>query len=385
MINLHNTLFPCGGESKQKGIDISALDPKKPIEAVRFSDGWGIFNNKRKFWVNDEEKQSIESLSNSYKEFNPDRKAGETWHSLSPLELEVELSRQCNQRCSHCWNESTITGERLDKKILKKVLSTFREYGGQKILATGGEPLMYPDFEEIIEFCGEIGVTNFNLVTNGTLINQSMARRLSKYLDTVCVSIHGNNPEIHDGITLLKDSFERAKKGVKNLREEGVRVLLYFSVMESNFESIPKMFDLVKEWDCTGIRFKPLNHCGRGGSLNPMTSEGKRLLREYIEKKSEKEGVRVITSELFQKEYGNDPRLFRFVGCNALRTFLYLQSNGDLLSCNMVPEIFGNVKKDNIYDVWISHQASEFRDKRICKPTYKICGDCGGGCKSIVT
>jgi len=383
MIYLHNTLFPCRRDYEPKEKDLSILKGKE-IEAVKFNEGWGLFTGRKKYWVGKDELGQVKKIASSYSEFNPGLVAGKTWHALSPLELEIELSRQCNQRCIHCWNESMAKGGSLDKKILKDTIRTFRKYGGQRILATGGEPLMYSDFEEIIEFSKEEGIKNLNLVTNGLLIDKKRANMLSKYFDTVNISIHGNNLKVHDYITQKEGSFNKVQRAVRNLRDLGINILIYFSVMEPNFESIPKMFDLVREWDCAGIRFKTLNQCGRGMNLKPMNPQGKAMLRDYIERKAESTGVKVITSELFQKEYGGDPGYFKFYGCNAMRTLLYLQSNGNLQSCNMLWDVIGNIHENNIYDLWISEESKKFRDDRQCRPTEPVCEGCGGGCKTII-
>src|SRR3989344_2686467 len=85
--------------------------------------------------------------------------------------LYIELTNACNFKCIHCGNG---TGEKntLEVDLLKKVFTDFKEGGGEKIMLTGGEPLLHPDLKEILDVCKEHKFTT-HLSTNSFLLNNS--------------------------------------------------------------------------------------------------------------------------------------------------------------------------------------------------------------------
>lgn len=380
MKKLHNPIFPCNLQ-ESKTLDLTVLDFEKRIEAVPFTEGYGIFNGRLEFWATDEEKELIRQRAKDYKEYQGVRK-DDSWKALSPIDLEIELTSICNQRCIHCGVSCTSTGTSFEFSTLSQLLSDFRKNGGQKVLFTGGEPLLYHDFRKVLEFCKDINVKNYGVVTNGTLINRDKAEFLSQFFDYVTISLHGHTPEIHDGITQSKGSFEKVENAVKYLRNNGVDVLLYFTIMEENFESIPKMFDLVKDWGCDGIRFKPIHLDGRAQVKKPISTEGKHLLSRYIERLSEIKKVNIISSEIYRKDYLENPAVYKFFGCNALRKVAYVGANGDVYPCNlMLDKTVGNVYTDSLIDIWNGENAQEIR-KIPCDCNRDILRNCGGICKA---
>jgi len=87
---------------------------------------------------------------------------------IRPLHLQLALTNQCNQNCSFCSCKKTDKSQSLDFEEAKKILSRFKEFGCHAVTITGGgEQLIYPKINEVLEFCRELGL-KVGLVTNGT-------------------------------------------------------------------------------------------------------------------------------------------------------------------------------------------------------------------------
>ena len=68
--------------------------------------------------------------------------------------LFFELTRSCNSKCFHCGSSCEPgLGHGPDKEAFKAVLDDVKEHFDLKrvqLCITGGEPLLYPDFEELL-------------------------------------------------------------------------------------------------------------------------------------------------------------------------------------------------------------------------------------------
>lgn len=62
------------------------------------------------------------------------------------------------------------------KKNSKKILKEFEQMQGLRVLITGGEPLMHPEFEKINDFIKELPIRKI-LFTNGVLLNDNILKK----------------------------------------------------------------------------------------------------------------------------------------------------------------------------------------------------------------
>ena len=382
MKNLYNPIFPCR-EIESTKITSNRLDLSKNLEVVPFNNGYACFNGNQWFWINEIELQELKRKQ-SIILFETSPFEIDSWGAYDVVELEIELTRRCNQKCVHCWNESNSTdNNNLNSERVKELITEFRFNGGQRLLITGGEPLLYADLEDVLSKAKEQGVRKIEITTNGTLITDRQAEMLAKYLNYINVSLHGPNPRIHDSITQKKGSFVDTIAGIHRLKERGVEVIVYTTIMDLNLMTLPDMIDLIAKNKLGGIRFNTVYPIGRGEELTPMEPKAKPLLSAYIQEQAEQQGVRIISSELSRGEYTHDFGSYQFFGCNALRTLLYIGSSGDAFPCSRVTEPIGNIKQSSLSEVWRSQRARSMRN-RLCDKlnTCNIHDKCGGKCKA---
>ena len=75
--------------------------------------------------------------------------------------LFFELTRSCNEKCFHCGSSCAPgLGHGPDKEAFKAVLRDVKENFDLKkvqLCITGGEPLLYPDFAELLGYAVDQG------------------------------------------------------------------------------------------------------------------------------------------------------------------------------------------------------------------------------------
>jgi len=106
-----------------------------------------------------------------------------------------------------------------------------------------------PDFFDIVEHAKSRGFV-YRVYTNGIGLTADKVRRLAA-LDplTVELSIFSADPAVHDAITRVPGSFHRLLRGVRQLKEAGLRVYLKTVVMKPNVAGLADLRKLGRELD----------------------------------------------------------------------------------------------------------------------------------------
>jgi radical SAM protein with 4Fe4S-binding SPASM domain len=103
--------------------------------------------------------------------------------------------------------------------------------------------------------------------TNGTLITRQKARELKQIgLSYVGVSLDGMET-VNDRFRGKRGAFRDAIAGIKNCQEMGLKVGLRFTINRLNVVEIPRIFDLLEDYDIPRACFYHLVYSGRGSSL----------------------------------------------------------------------------------------------------------------------
>ena len=93
-------------------------------------------------------------------------------------------TKACNLKCKYCYIERNPYKNEEDFIPIEKIKQTLqiaRTLDLKSIYLTGGEPLLHPDFNQILRMC--LKVSNTTVMSNGTMINDKKARFLRKIDD----------------------------------------------------------------------------------------------------------------------------------------------------------------------------------------------------------
>ena len=93
--------------------------------------------------------------------------------------IRLEVTSQCNLKCEYCHNSeySNRKDDMTTEEILQLIRNIKQRYPINKILLTGGEPLVNKDICRIIEQISKLGI-KADLVSNGTLLTADLVRKL---------------------------------------------------------------------------------------------------------------------------------------------------------------------------------------------------------------
>ena len=102
----------------------------------------------------------------------------------------LEITNRCNLSCSFCLRSDRATAF-MRPEDFRAILGKIKDHTDHLALHVLGEPLLHPEFGEILALCQEHGI-KVNLTTNGTLLPQRQELLLaSPDLRQVNISLHG--------------------------------------------------------------------------------------------------------------------------------------------------------------------------------------------------
>ena len=123
-----------------------------------------------------------------------------------------------------------------------------------KIILTGGEPTIHPDFLRLLSFIrGKFPSKIIELDTNGRRFSySSFAKEVLSFNNiNVYTSLHGFNAKTHDAVTRTPGSFSQTVKGIQNLlkyKELGLHELeLRIIITKLTYQYVEKILKFIKE------------------------------------------------------------------------------------------------------------------------------------------
>ncbi len=182
-----------------------------------------------------------------------------------PQIIELDPTSNCNYSCNCCINSEIINRNgSISKEILLKLIDDFAEMGGMGIIFIGGgEPLMYPNFGEILKYVYSKGI-KFGITTNGFFINQYLYE-IANYSSWTRISVDAASKEMYDLVRPCKyeRAYERVIKNIERLSKDktgtlGFSYLLLEDNGFTNVEEIVSAAKLAKNLGCDYFELKPM-------------------------------------------------------------------------------------------------------------------------------
>ncbi len=178
------------------------------------------------------------------------------------------ITRACNLKCIHCYNDSGSSDIRneITTDKAKNVLDDLAQFAVPSVLFSGGEPLMRNDLFELLGYARDKKLRTV-ISTNGTLITAEAADKIYKNgVSYVGISLDGIG-QINDKFRGVNGAFDKAVKGIRNCQDAGIRVGLRLTLTQRNVEDLEKLFGFFEKENIERACFYHLVPSGRGGSI----------------------------------------------------------------------------------------------------------------------
>jgi MoaA/NifB/PqqE/SkfB family radical SAM enzyme len=279
--------------------------------------------------------QAVESFKEKYGEWPP------TFIVFSPTQI-------CNLDCIGCYAASTVkTAATIPYPFVDRIIGEVHDsFGIRFITISGGEPLMYKsEGKTLLDIFEKYNDMFFHMYTNGTLINEDLAKRLAECANvTPAISIEGFEKETD--ARRGTGTHKKILKAFEALRKAGVPFGTSITATSENVDLLltDEFYDFYfqQQGACYMWQFQ-LMPIGRGkDEMDLMVVPEKRvqLYRKWEKLLAEK--------KYCLADFWNSGVLSR--GCIAYGRsggYFYIDWHGNITPCAFIPYYV-----DNIYDLY---------------------------------
>lgn len=257
--------------------------------------------------------------------------------------LQFQYDYACNFKCRHC----DITGLRSKEKKRSFTISDVKELSRQAdemglghIVITGGEPLVFPDFDDIVK---AIDPRKFYITsdTNGWFLDEKKARHLKEIgVDKIQLSLDSLSAPEHDDFRRKSGSHERAVRAIDASLEAGLNIIIATVVTKQRVRSAEFIefleFARQKNVAVFVTYAKPVGEWE--GNLDVLVTKSDMDYMRELEKK-----YNVFTH--LTPAYGLN------LGCIAVKRMVSITKYGDVMPCPYIHVSLGNFFKEPLKDI----------------------------------
>ncbi len=321
----------------------------------------------------------------------------------SPRTVDIAITHQCNLRCTYCSHFSSAgdVGYDLPAEDWRAFFSELEQAAVLRVILQGGEPFARKDILPIID-----GIVRhrmrFQVLTNGTLIDDRMAAHVAKTdrCDSIQVSIDGSTARTHEKHR-GEGTFSRAVAGVEILKKHNVDVSVRVTIHRENFRDLPDIARfLLDDIGLAGFSTNAASHfglCRQHATIVQLDaatrSEAMALLveleRRYPGRISASAGplaeVGMWANMAAESKAGVSQSCGSLSACSGPLDTLAVRADGIMVPCIQLSHItLGRINRDDMQTVWRTHPELNRLRRRYETPLsdFPFCRDCEykGGC-----
>ena len=156
-------------------------------------------------------------------------------HFHRPLrDLRISVTDRCNFRCTYCMPREQFGADHvflarealLGFDEIERLVRVFAAHGVEKIRLTGGEPLVRPKLEQLIERVARIdGIRDIALTTNASLLSAGRAQTLADAgLSRITVSLDALDDAVFMAMNDVGFPVARVLEGIEHASAAGLPV-----------------------------------------------------------------------------------------------------------------------------------------------------------------
>jgi len=257
--------------------------------------------------------------------------------------IQFQYNYRCNFKCEHC-SVKGFQGKKAARSFtLEDVRDLSRqadELGLANIVITGGEPLVFPDFDQVV---AAIDPRKFYITSdsNGWLLDDARAKHLKAIgVDKIQLSLDSLNAKEHDDFRRAPGSFDRCMRAIDACLAAGLNIILSTVVTKQRIRT-QEFIDYLEFAKSKGVGTfvtyaKPVG--AWEGNYDALVDRNDMAYMRELEKR-----YNVFTH--LTPSYGLD------LGCIAVKRMISITQYGDVLPCPYMHLSIGNIFREPLKDI----------------------------------
>ncbi len=287
----------------------------------------------------------------------------------APFTGAFELTPMCNFHCKMCYvrksaGEVQELGGLQPLDFWLDVARQARDAGTLSPLLTGGEPFTYPHIKELYLALCKMGM-EVSINSNASCITEDVVAWLKESPPTrINVTLYGGCNETYERLCGDPHGFDKMRRGVELLRDNGIRFKFNCSLTPDNAADHKAMIDFAKSFGMpikmATYMFPPLRRIGDApfsDRLTPQECAYYQVLTDWYQLEPEQfrrlalnaGRYQELTPELLAEAEakGSKP-----MGCLSGRCSYWVDWQGNLSGCGMMDFPQFSLKEMSFADAW---------------------------------
>lgn len=282
------------------------------------------------------------------------------------------LTNRCNLNCKHCCvNAASVDAGIIEQEMstdaVKSVIDKLIACSPNRIVLSGGEPMIRKDFFAILTYLREKYSGEVGLATNALLINEDNVQEIVRCVNQIDISIDGIDEETCS-IIRGKGVFGRVVQAIHLLKKSGHNKISLSMVFNDYNRNLEDKFDKLNEQLGTYPIKRDFFPSGRGAENVSL----------FLDRKKERQNITNMDEIIQQTK-----RHTHCINCAAGITNYAINYDGDVFPCtNMMQKKFKliNINEIDDFKMYIDTQLKNttgYEELRELQPEhYEKCRSC---------
>lgn len=313
--------------------------------------------------------------------FAANRSLEEQYKTAEVFTLQWHVTQVCDLHCRHCYDRSDRSPLQYDQaiSILDDVRAFCRSrYVRGQVTFTGGNPLLYPRFDDLYRAAAERGLAT------GILGNPTSRERLEDLIriqPPVFFQVSLEGMREHNDFIRGKGFFDRVMAFLEILRELRIRSMVMLTLTRENMKEVLPLAEILRN-KVDSFTFNRLSMVGEGAHLQLPTREAyAAFLEDYIAA-SEENPILAFKDNLINIPLHRDGLPLTGgcagFGCSAAFNFMTVLPDGEVHACRKFPSYIGNIFEQDLSTLYDSEIARRYRAGSAACGSCEIRPVCGG-------
>lgn len=283
-------------------------------------------------------------------------------HTHTPIGGTMELLPLCNMDCRMCYvrqtrEEMERQGHMLSGNEWLEIAEQARGEGLLFLLLTGGEPLLYPEFEPLYTELSRMGLI-LSVNTNGTLIDEKWADFFAEHgCRRLNITLYGKDNATYQALCRNPKGFTQVINAAHLLKERNVAFRFTCSITPYNVGQLEDFYRIAEKMDAplsvATYMFPPARR-GREADSSRLTAEqsAQAMLHSYHLKN--RNADLKLAAQATLAGLNNPPRLQKKEGfiCHAGHSGFWMNWKGEMLPCGMFNEPKISLREHSFAECW---------------------------------
>lgn len=260
------------------------------------------------------------------------------------ISIQMNLLNTCTSRCETC-RKYTWPNVQLDVDTIKRTLKVLKErFGLDTVVFSGGDPILYKNLIEVLEYCKELDI-KFSLITTLITKNMDILKYIAENAYRIHVSIDSMDTELYkkirgvNGLEIVKENV----RFIQNIRlaNKMIPIRISSTMSKLNYDEPVQLYRFAKFTGCLLNFYKVHTWPEMEMDSFQLTSFNYQIERIAIDEQRQCKSI-TNSRAILDMKYAFDTESAHCKQCYLPHVNCTINSNGDIYPCCRLLDDNGN-------------------------------------------